>query len=171
MKIIIPTTASKDEAFDILEKMLSDKNIRIESRDNTRPWGGFFKIEESDTQRFIDEFFHDVPVSSVRKTEKLSPKILLVEKEKRLSWQYHHRRSEIWKVIYGTVQVMISDDDNQTQPEKKHVNDVIILDKGQRHRLIGDDGWGVIAEIWQHADHLNPSNEEDIVRVQDDFGR
>lgn len=32
-------------------------------------------------------------------------------------------------------------------------------------------GWGVVAEIWQHTDKDNPSNEDDIVRVQDDFGR
>jgi hypothetical protein len=29
----------------------------------------------------------------------------------------------------------------------------------------------MLAEIWQHTDDANPSNEDDIVRVQDDFGR
>jgi mannose-6-phosphate isomerase len=29
----------------------------------------------------------------------------------------------------------------------------------------------MISEIWQHTDAENPSNEDDIVRVQDDFGR
>jgi len=28
-----------------------------------------------------------------------------------------------------------------------------------------------VAEIWQHTDAAQPSNEADIVRVQDDFGR
>jgi hypothetical protein len=42
---------------------------------------------------------------------------------------------------------------------------------GQRHRLIGLDQWGVVAEIWQHTDSENPSDESDIVRLQDDFGR
>ena len=41
----------------------------------------------------------------------------------------------------------------------------------QRHRLIGLDGWGIVAEIWRHTDAENPSDEDDIVRVQDDFGR
>jgi hypothetical protein len=27
------------------------------------------------------------------------------------------------------------------------------------------------AEIWQHTDVNHPSDEEDIIRVQDDFGR
>jgi mannose-6-phosphate isomerase len=29
----------------------------------------------------------------------------------------------------------------------------------------------VVAEIWQHTDADYPSDEEDIIRVQDDFGR
>ena len=38
-------------------------------------------------------------------------------------------------------------------------------------RLIGLDEFAVIAEIWQHTDASHPSDEYDIVRVQDDFGR
>ena len=49
--------------------------------------------------------------------------------------------------------------------------DQIILKQGERHRLIGLNDYGVVAEIWQHTDKKNPSDEEDIVRVQDDFGR
>ena len=49
--------------------------------------------------------------------------------------------------------------------------DQIILKQGERHRLIGLDDYGVVAEIWQHTEKNNPSDEEDIVRVQDDFGR
>ena len=49
--------------------------------------------------------------------------------------------------------------------------DQITLTQGERHRLIGLDDYGVVAEIWQHTDKKNPSDEEDIVRVQDDFGR
>jgi hypothetical protein len=49
--------------------------------------------------------------------------------------------------------------------------DQIKLKQGERHRLIGLDEYCLVAEIWQHADKNNPSNEEDIVRVQDDFGR
>jgi mannose-6-phosphate isomerase len=29
----------------------------------------------------------------------------------------------------------------------------------------------LIAEIWQHTDSENPSDEDDIIRVSDDFGR
>ncbi|HZI23492.1 MAG TPA: phosphoheptose isomerase, partial [Chryseolinea sp.] len=51
------------------------------------------------------------------------------------------------------------------------VGEIIRLKQGQRHRLVGLDGWGMIAEIWQHTDASKPSDEDDIVRVQDDFGR
>lgn len=41
----------------------------------------------------------------------------------------------------------------------------------QRHRLVGLETWGVIAEIWMHSDPDAPSDENDIVRLEDDFGR
>ena len=66
---------------------------------------------------------------------------------------------------------MISDTDEQTEVQEKNIGDVIRLSKGQRHRLVGLDTWGIIAEIWQHTDPSNPSDEDDIVRVEDDFGR
>jgi hypothetical protein len=49
--------------------------------------------------------------------------------------------------------------------------DQIILNQGERHRLIGLDEISVVAEIWQHTDANHPSDEDDIIRVQDDFGR
>jgi hypothetical protein len=51
------------------------------------------------------------------------------------------------------------------------LKEIVRLNQGQRHRLVGLNSWGMIAEIWQHTDINNPSDEEDIVRVQDDFGR
>ena len=49
--------------------------------------------------------------------------------------------------------------------------DQIKLKQGERHRLIGLDNFGVVSEIWQHTDRDNPSDEEDIVRLSDDYGR
>ena len=40
---------------------------------------------------------------------KLSPKILIVKPEARLSWQYHDRRAEIWQVYKGTAGIIRSD--------------------------------------------------------------
>jgi hypothetical protein len=52
-----------------------------------------------------------------------------------------------------------------------NIGDTITLQQGERHRLIGLSDYAVIAEIWQHTDATHPSDEDDIVRVQDDFGR
>ena len=41
----------------------------------------------------------------------------------------------------------------------------------ERHRLVGLTSWGVIAEFWQHTDASNPSNEDDIVKIEDDYFR
>jgi mannose-6-phosphate isomerase len=64
-----------------------------------------------------------------------------------------------------------SDTDEEHELQILNPGDVIRLNQGERHRLVGLDEWGVLAEIWQHTDANNPSDEDDIVRVQDDFGR
>jgi nucleoside-diphosphate-sugar epimerase len=43
-----------------------------------------------------------------------------------------------------------------------------LLDK--KNKVICLDNYAVVAEIWQHTDKV-PSDEEDSIRVQDDFGR
>ena len=48
---------------------------------------------------------------------------------------------------------------------------VVELSKGERHRLIGEATWGIVAEIWVHTDPNSPSDESDIVRLQDDYSR
>lgn len=95
----------------------------------------------------------------------------MVAPHKRLSWQYHHRRAEIWRCIDGEVAVATSVTDQEDQKHVLKVGDKIKLAQGQRHRLVGLDGWGIVAEIWQHTDAANPSDEDDIIRLQDDFGR
>jgi len=110
-------------------------------------------------------------IDELKITQKLSPKILMVAPNKRLSWQYHHRRAEIWKCIKGTVGVITSETDEEQEQHILHVGDIIKLKQGERHRLIGLDDWGIVAEIWQHTNATHPSDEDDIVRVQDDFSR
>ena len=78
---------------------------------------------------------------------------------------------EIWRVFKGECGIIRSDTDMENQMKIYNEGDQIKLKQGERHRLIGLDEYCLVAEIWQHADKNNPSNEEDIVRVQDDFGR
>jgi len=163
--------SEKKERFESIENKLNEQGFKIQDYDFDRPWGGFFVIDEQQANLFIETYFNDVEMSEANISGKLSPKILLVEPGKRLSWQYHHRRAEMWQVVEGPVGVIKSLTDEQKPVKRYNEGDRIELQQGERHRLVGLDDWGVVAEIWQHiyADH--PSNEKDIVRLDDDFGR
>ena len=154
-----------------IEQKLLANNFKIISMDCNRPWGGFFVIAEEQVQDFVNLYFDDLDTSTLKIDGSISLKILVVAPEKRFSWQYHHRRAEIWRVIQGKVGVKRSDNDTEGELEILNVGDTITLQKGERHRLIGLNDYAVIAEIWQHTDVNYPSDEDDIVRVQDDFGR
>lgn len=171
MELKLTASPDKKEVFERVKEYLETQGFTIVDSDETRPWGGFYVIDEGQTKKFIEHFLDDVPEAKQNLSGKISPKILIVESGKRLSWQYHHRRSEVWKVVFGEVGVVISQTDEQTPLQTKLKEDVIILKQGERHRLIGTNQWGVVAEIWQHTDNSFPSNEKDIVRVEDDFGR
>jgi mannose-6-phosphate isomerase len=171
MSLSFTIETTKEKVFSEVENYLKEKNIRIDKQDQTRPWGGFFVIDESQAELFIRLYFPHLKKEDLLISGKLSPKILVVAPEKRLSWQYHHRRAEIWKLIGGEAAVKTSDTDEEKSIRTLKNGDIIQLKQGERHRLIGTDQWGIIAEIWQHTNAAYPSDEEDIVRVQDDFGR
>lgn len=171
MKLNFTESTSKADVFSAVESELSSKGFQIASTDQSRPWGGFFVIDESQSESFISTYFPHLKKEDLVISGKLSPKILVVAPGKRLSWQYHHRRAEIWKLIGGVAKVVTSDNDVEKEETILKLGDIVQLTQGQRHRLIGTDGWGIIAEIWQHTNTDHPSDEEDIVRVQDDFGR
>jgi mannose-6-phosphate isomerase-like protein (cupin superfamily) len=166
-----PATTDKPIVFEQVTKLLEEQAFNIVKQDQTRPWGGFFVIDEAQAPKFIETYFPHLSLKDFEGFEKLSPKILVVAPEKRLSWQYHFRRAEIWKVLIGTVGIVTSDTDEEGPLQTLPPETIVNLKQGQRHRLIGLKEWGILAEIWQHTDASNPSNEDDIVRVQDDFGR
>lgn len=157
--------------FRTIKQELLANQFEIVSSDENRPWGGFFVIDENQAQEFANTYFEGLDVSTLTISGKLSPKILVVAPEQRLSWQYHHRRAEIWRVIQGQVGIKRSPNDTEGELVVLQTGDTITLEQGERHRLIGLQDFAVIAEIWQHTDASHPSDEADIVRVQDDFGR
>jgi len=169
--ISISNDATEKEIFETVEKFMKNKGFSIVDKDDERPWGGFLVIDEGQSEQFITTFFPSLSVEDFKGFDKLSPKILLVAPDKRLSWQYHHRRAEIWRVIGGSAGVVTSDTDEQKPVQELSIGESINLKQGERHRLVGLDEWGLVAEIWKHTDPENPSDEEDIVRVDDDFGR
>lgn len=153
-----------------ITEMLAQKKIDVSAKDTSKPWGGFLVINESCTQEFISAFFPEIKKEELG-NGKLSPKILLVAPRKKLSWQYHHRREEIWKLIEGVSALVRSETDVEGDllPMKK--GEAVFLKRNERHRLVGLEDWGVVAEIWKHTDPSFPSDEHDIIRLQDDFGR
>lgn len=171
MSLNFLTDTPKELIFETVAEYLHLKKFKINKQDNTRPWGGFFVIEEAESEKFIQFYFPHLTQEELNISGRLSPKILVVAPNKRLSWQYHHRRAEIWKLIGGTAGVITSDTDEEKETRHLSIGDIVQLKQGERHRLIGLESWGIIAEIWRHTDAKSPSDEDDIVRVQDDFGR
>jgi mannose-6-phosphate isomerase-like protein (cupin superfamily) len=103
-------------------------------------------MDESQAQKFAGCYFEDLVISQLKISGKLSPTILVVKPGQRLSWHYHHRRAEIWRVVQGKAGIINSPDDVEGQLKILKVKETITLKQGERHRLIGLDDWG-IAEI------------------------
>ena len=157
--------------FETYRERLTDEGFTFERTDFERPWGGFFVIDEAQAPDFVARYFPGGTAADLIGGRRVSPKILVVAPGKRLSWQYHHRREEVWRVVDGPVAVAHGMSDDQPAPTTYDTGETVVLARGERHRLIGLDGYGVVAEIWQHTDPEHPSDEDDIVRLQDDFGR
>ena len=151
-----------------IREEIQSLGFNVIDSDFNRPWGGFLRIDESQSQDFIHNF---ISVENFKIEGMLSPKILIVKPESRLSWQYHCRRKEIWRVYKNSVGIIRSMDNNQNEMEILREGDIIKFQTEERHRLIGLSNFGVVAEIWIHTDLQNPSNEQDIVRLQDDYFR
>ena len=153
-----------------IKEEIDTLGFNVVDYDFNRPWGGFLVIDEKQRSLFISTFFNDININ-LSKDTRLSPKILIVDPNSRLSWQYHFRRKEIWKIYKGSVGVIRSKNDIETKINIHKSGDTITFDIQERHRLIGLKNIGVVAEIWQHTDINNPSDENDIVRLQDDYNR
>jgi mannose-6-phosphate isomerase-like protein (cupin superfamily) len=170
MNLSLDPHLSHPQALAALRTEVEAEGYRVLSQDDARPWGGFLVLDEIQAERFLRSYF-PAEDASLLCQQRVSPKMLLVAPGKRLSWQYHHRRAELWRVALGTVDVARSLTDDQGIVETYVEGDTLQLAQGERHRLIGRDEWGVVAEVWRHTDPHHPSDEGDIIRLQDDFGR
>ena len=157
--------------FDKTIAILRSQELNIIDKDINRPWGGFYVISDESAKDFLNIYFDDYDTEKVQSFGNISPKILIIAPNKRLSWQYHHRRSEIWKVVRGEINVVTSHDDKERKKLTLKEGDIIKLYQGERHRIIGKDDFSIVAEIWIHTDKNNLSDENDIVRLQDDYDR
>lgn len=158
-----------DEVLQNVYKIISSQRFSIFEENLTKPWGGYIRLKNNDATRFADTYF---PGHHFDTYENLSPKFLLVAPGKRLSWQKHARRAELWTVLKGPVGAKISDSDEEPAGTTiLQEGEYIEFDTEVRHRLIGLDGWGIVTEIWKHTKAPELSDEDDIVRIQDDFSR
>lgn len=157
------------ENIEQVQIIIDDIGLSVEDNEpNLRPWGGYFRISQKETSKFVALFFQDCKVN--KEKFKLQPKILFVKPNSRLSWQYHKRRSEIWKVVHGRIGVCRSLSDDYGTIEVFDKGSIIRIEKEERHRIVGLETTAIIAEIWIHESDI-PSDEDDIIRLQDDYNR
>ena len=90
-------------------------------------------------------------------------KTITVTSAKRLSYQQHARRSEHWFVVRGPGVVTL--DGSDVRVDRGSAVEVPV---GTAHRISNDgDDLLVFVEV-QHRDYFG---EDDIVRLEDDYGR
>jgi mannose-6-phosphate isomerase len=107
-----------------------------------RPWGEYTVLE-------------DAPTFKVKRIE--------VRPGKRLSLQMHQRRSEHWFVVQGSGQVVL---DERTVEVAAGAS--VDIPAGTAHRVTNTGPADLIFVEVQHGTYFG---EDDIIRLQDDFGR
>lgn len=166
------TEIDKATIIDEVDKWRFDLGFSLEELNVEKPWGVYWRIPDNQIKQFVAHFFPRLLHNPDMFEQNLSPKLLLVAPNQQLSWQYHERRAENWKLVAGKLGVKLSLSDNEPKMVSMlNTGEIFTIEKGQRHRLISLGEWGLVAEIWKHTEEGNPSDEEDIIRLSDDYGR
>ncbi|HRJ06763.1 MAG TPA: hypothetical protein PK096_01620 [Candidatus Saccharibacteria bacterium] len=168
-------TTPKKMALKRVRDMIDELNYTVVDADEDRPWGGFYRLDNAQAERFIQEFFPGLSLKEAklgRDDSELSPKFLLVSPGQRLSWQFHHRRAERWRFLSVGSYYKSMTDEPGTRIDVEP-GTIVQFAQGERHRLgaFSEDQYTLVAEIWQHTDPKEPSDEDDIVRLSDDYKR
>lgn len=172
-KLILPKIVTKAEALEQVNRYIKLLGLEITSADNNRPWGGFYVISPDTHSKFLDIFFPLLKDELAKSELPISAKVLVIEPKGMTSDQYHRRRKEVWRVWSGPVEVYLNHADPRYITNMQLAdNQRMSIELEERHRIIGHSGyWGVLAETWIHTNPDHLSDEEDIVRVEDDYGR
>lgn len=109
---------------------------------NERPWGSFVVLDEAADHKV---------------------KRLVVQPHKRLSLQIHRLRSEHWFVVHGAGVVTVGDKVMSVGP-----GDSVDIPVGTAHRV---ENTGDVELVFVEVQHGVSFGEDDIVRIEDDFGR
>jgi mannose-6-phosphate isomerase len=121
---------------------LRDNGVVTSDSERVRPWG-YYDVHS-------DEADHKV-------------KTIVVNPGKRLSLQRHSRRSEHWFVVRGDGVVTLNDE--EIVVARGVAVDVAL---GAAHRISNTGDVPLVFVEIQHGDYFG---EDDIVRLDDDFGR
>ena len=109
---------------------------------DVRPWGQYWVLEDADTHK-------------VKRIE--------VKPGGRLSYQYHHKRAEVWTMVQGTGRVTLNG-----VKEDYTTGKTVIIPLGAKHRIENvTDEKLVFIEV-QYGTYFG---EDDIVRIEDDYNR
>ena len=106
-----------------------------------RPWGKYIVIKDEPNYKL---------------------KVIEVKPGHRLSYQYHNKRSEVWTIAAGAGAVFLNDEWHLAHPKM-----TFEIPDYSLHRAKALKGDFYILEL-QHGQELY---EEDIERVEDDYGR
>lgn len=109
---------------------------------DVRPWGEYTVLDDADGHKV---------------------KRITVLPGKRLSYQSHARRSEHWFVVQGSGAVTL---DGRAVPVA--AGTAVDVPVGTAHRIENTGAAPLVFIEVQHGDYFG---EDDIVRLQDDFGR
>jgi mannose-6-phosphate isomerase len=90
-------------------------------------------------------------------------KRLWVKPGQRPSYQYHHKRSEVWTVVAGSGIVVLDD-----EPRAVAAGNTIIVPVGVKHRIENTGSEDLVFIEVQHGSYFG---EDDIVRIEDDYKR
>lgn len=166
---------TKRVAMRRVRDMINEVGYTIVEMDEGKPWGAYYRLRSDEAKRFVSEFFPGLSMKEAQlgnNTTELSPKFLLVTPGQRLSWQLHHRRAERWRFLNKGAYFK-SSTDKQGKRVTAEPDTIVQFEQGERHRLctFDDESYTLVAEIWQHSDPQHPSDENDIVRLEDDYSR
>lgn len=162
----------KEEVMTLARQVLANQGLMVVDEDSTRPWGGYLVVDPRQAVKFLRTFFGRKDDSSFRKSGPLSLKLMLIAPEQKLSWQYHRRRTELVRIIAGKLTLFLSGNDQQPSTGRPLTEgSELKIPPLLRHRMETGENWGIYAEIWEHSDTTNPSDESDIVRLTDVYKR
>ena len=124
------------------QQRMSEANTDTSPKFDRRPWGTFTVLDEGDNYK-------------VKRIEVLPGK--------RLSYQRHAQRAEHWIVVQGTAKVTLDDREITVS-----IGQAIDIPTGSAHRVENPGEELLVFIEVQRGTYLG---EDDIVRLQDDFGR